>query len=116
MKKILIVDDEDVILDTYQEMLSDKYNVDVCNNPMDVLAMCKDNQYDVVVTDYNMHGMDGLTLSNAIVNEIGAKIIMMTGNVDTQYIEDNPNVSGIVIKPVMIKTLKAEIETVLNKV
>lgn len=59
-KSILIVDDEELfgtILMRFME--KEEYVVSYCNNPSDALLLSRKRNFDIIVTDYDMPGMNG---------------------------------------------------------
>lgn len=114
MHKVLMVDDEAVILEIFQEMLSDEFHVDVCNSPNNALEMIKANQYDVVITDYNMKELDGISLSQLINKTTSVKIILVTGNVDIFSISEYPQIFALIRKPCSMREVKRVIRLAIN--
>ncbi|MBN1431168.1 MAG: response regulator [Methanomicrobiaceae archaeon] len=62
MIKILIVDDERTLLDAEALYLKRKENIDsdICTSPLDALELLELNSYDLIVSDYEMPGLNGL--------------------------------------------------------
>ncbi|MEZ4805674.1 MAG: sigma-54 dependent transcriptional regulator [Bacteroidia bacterium] len=61
MPKILVIDDEKPIRDALQNILTaEQYQVDIIENGKKGLEMLKETNYDVVLCDIKMPGMDGL--------------------------------------------------------
>jgi two-component system, chemotaxis family, chemotaxis protein CheY len=68
-KQILIVDDNDIILNVMEqniEMVHPEYQVVLAENGFIALNKLQNLSFDLVVTDYNMPGMDGLELAATI--------------------------------------------------
>ncbi len=64
---ILVVDDEVDTCCNLSDILTDLgYGVDVAHEGQTALAMVRRKSYDVALLDYNMPGMDGLTLYREI--------------------------------------------------
>jgi CheY-like chemotaxis protein len=62
MRKILLVEDEDILRETYEIILSvEPYNLDTAVNGEDALRKCKENKYDLILLDLMMPVMDGVT-------------------------------------------------------
>lgn len=100
MPRILIVDDEPMItstLATLIEMMLD-YEVTTCNNPLELMAedYLKTNQFDLVISDFMMPGMDGLKLLSKIL-EVQPTIvpILLTGYSDKESAIKSINELGL---------------------
>lgn len=65
---LLLVDDEAVVLDATKAYLTTCYHfrVDTALSGPEALACIADTKYDAVILDYDMEGMDGLLLLQAI--------------------------------------------------
>jgi CheY-like chemotaxis protein len=62
-KRVLVVDDEQVLRDLYSEVLSEAgYSVMTAASGVAALALVAAQPFDLVVTDYRMEGMDGIEL------------------------------------------------------
>ncbi|MDB5181664.1 MAG: DNA-binding response regulator VicR [Candidatus Saccharibacteria bacterium] len=91
MRKILVVEDEDILRETYLTILStEPYLVDVASNGEEALIKCQDTSYDLVLLDLMMPIMNGVDfLKHAPVAT--TKIIIMSnlssGDLLTQAIE-----------------------------
>ena len=65
--KILCVDDETVILDSFRKILVlDGYSVDTVENGKEALGLIQTHHYDFVFTDLKMPEMDGLEVTKSI--------------------------------------------------
>jgi len=60
MKKILLVDDEQNVLNALQRELKDLYEIKVFDNPVAALECCRKTQFDLVIADYKMPEMNGI--------------------------------------------------------
>ncbi len=60
MRKILLVDDESSVLNALRRELKDHYEVETFDSPVDALKHCRDNAFDLVISDYKMPEMNGL--------------------------------------------------------
>jgi len=62
--KILCVDDEDVILDSFRKILVlDGYAVDTVKSGQEAVSLIKSNHYDFLFTDLKMPEMDGVEVT-----------------------------------------------------
>jgi CheY-like chemotaxis protein len=65
--KIICVDDEDVILDSFRKILVlDGYSVDTVNSGPEAINLIKSNHYDFLFTDLKMPEMDGVEVTKAV--------------------------------------------------
>jgi len=86
--KILILEDDEILLETIQELLEDKgYNVDVAINGDEVLNLTFENTYALYIFDVNVPKMNGFELLKELRKaEDNTPVIYMTALVDIQSI------------------------------
>jgi len=60
MKKILLVDDEQNVLNALRRELKNHFEIESFDNPVTALERCRDTEFDLVVADYKMPQMNGL--------------------------------------------------------
>ncbi|MFW9991574.1 MAG: PAS domain-containing protein [Candidatus Odinarchaeota archaeon] len=82
--KVLLVDDEQDFLELtkiYLKKISNgRITVDYTTSPESVTSKIAENDYDVIVSDYQMPGMDGLRLFSALLAlELDIPFIIFTG-------------------------------------
>ncbi len=64
---ILIVDDEDSVRDSlYNWFIDDGYRVDCAENAKKALSLLNEKEYDIVLADIKMPGMDGMEMHRRI--------------------------------------------------
>jgi CheY-like chemotaxis protein len=88
-KKILIIDDDKTLLDVLSQLLTRLDYEAVCaDNGYSGLDLFLKGQFEIVLTDYDMPGMDGITLAHQI-KDISADtmVILMTGHDKSSIIE-----------------------------
>lgn len=67
MSKILVVDDELSIRETFEILLTrEGYSVDVAAGGLEAITLFNDKQYDLVITDIRMPGMSGVEVLKSI--------------------------------------------------
>jgi DNA-binding NtrC family response regulator len=113
--KILIVDDELLIRDLlYDYFLSKNYSIMTANNADEALDLVDQHpDFDVVLTDIKMGGIDGLQLVDDIrQNHPSLPIIVMTAfpSVETAVDALRKRVYDYIIKPFNINRLYAVVE------
>src|SRR5690606_33940960 len=79
--KILCVDDEDVILDSFRKILVlDGYAVDTVTKGQEALKLIQNHHYDFVFTDLKMPEMDGVEVTKAVKHlRPDIDVIIITG-------------------------------------
>jgi len=79
--KILCVDDENVILDSFRKILViDGYSVDTVTNGKEALGLIQSHHYDFVFTDLKMPEMDGVEVTKAVKHlRPDIDVIIITG-------------------------------------
>jgi len=93
-EKILIVDDEPDMLKLLSMILREKtpYEVITTNNPIEAVELARRDDFDLVITDLKMPGLDGLQLLEEVKKkdeDIPVIIITAYGTIDaaTEAIE-----------------------------
>ena len=65
--RILCVDDEEVILDSFRKMLVlGGYSIDTVESGPEALGLIRKHDYDFVFTDLKMPGMDGIEVTKSV--------------------------------------------------
>jgi len=79
--RILCVDDESVILDSFRKILVlDGYSVDTVENGKEALGLVQTHSYDFVFTDLKMPEMDGLDVTKSVKHlRPDIDVIIITG-------------------------------------
>jgi CheY-like chemotaxis protein len=85
--RILAVDDEPVILDSFRKILVlAGYSVDTVESGQEALSLVRKNDYDLVFTDLKMPGMDGLDVVKAVHHlrpDVDVAVITGYGTIET---------------------------------
>ncbi|MCX7988368.1 MAG: response regulator [Thermodesulfovibrio sp.] len=87
-EKILIVDDEPDMLKLLSMILREKtpYDVITTNNPIEAVQLVKTTDFDLIITDLKMPGLDGLQLLEEVKKkneDIPVVIITAYGTIDS---------------------------------
>lgn len=102
--KILWVDDEIDLLKPHILFLEKKnYDVTICNNGLDAIALFEEDNFDIVFLDENMPGMSGLeTLSEMKEKKSAIPMIMITKSEEEYIMEEaiGSKIADYLIKPV----------------
>ena len=115
--KVLVVDDEPKICHLIEELLKmEGYQVDVSFSGIEALQMIKKGNYEMLLTDLKMPGIDGLELIRKAKEEYPEiRAIMVTGyaTVDTAVQSLRYGVDDYITKPFNIFELKKAVKQTL---
>jgi len=80
-RKVLVVDDDPVVGQSFNRVLSRKgYAVITANNGDEALAKLQSEHYDIVYTDLRMPGMDGLDVAEQVkARQPWTPVVIVTG-------------------------------------
>jgi CheY-like chemotaxis protein len=87
--KILLLDDDDQMLELYQELLKQlpsQPDVQVCNTGARAIAMLESEPFTLLITDLRMPKMDGLQVLAIVRRKFPQlRIVVLTGVLDEEY-------------------------------
>ncbi|HTF38258.1 MAG TPA: sigma-54 dependent transcriptional regulator [Blastocatellia bacterium] len=88
--KVLVVDDEKNQREIYTLILGDDgYEVTTAQSGEQALRFAGENTFDLVLTDYKMAGMDGLTLLNELLKlDPSIIVVMMTAHGSVESVKE----------------------------
>jgi two-component system chemotaxis response regulator CheY len=119
--KVMIVDDQASMRAMIRRALEDYGFRDVrdCAGGDEALAAVRANRVHLIISDYNMPGMDGLGLLEAVRGDavIGKTVfIMLTGSADRDIVQKAAalGVNNYLVKPFAPAALKEKIERVFG--
>jgi DNA-binding NtrC family response regulator len=103
-QRILIVDDEPPTLDLLARILREKTDYDVAteSNPLEVPRILEREQFDLLVTDLGMHGLDGMRILELVRSqERFEEVVIITafGSLDSVLQAMGQRVFDYLIKP-----------------
>ena len=116
--RILVVDDEEGLRDILSDIISMLgYQVTLSSSGEDALSQCLTTPFDLVLTDLQMPGMDGLTLARHIKNGAPSTIvILMTAlglNELMEKIEES-RIDSFILKPFGFDDIKETFRKMLE--
>ncbi len=118
LKKILVVDDDEIIFTMLGMALAGEGVVDCAGNGRHALAKVAETFYDVLIVDMDMPDMNGLEFyKNAvrIFPAIKERIIFFTGTCDEGYLSFfRENNLRYLAKPSSLKDIKDSVKEILN--
>lgn len=117
MKKIVIIDDERDLLETFKDYFQlMNYLVYTADNGLDGLKQIQ-HQPDIIILDVNMPEMDGFELCAAIREQITCPIVFLSAKEDEESRIQGLTIGGddYLVKPVSLKELGLRIEAHLRR-
>ncbi|MFA9392789.1 MAG: response regulator [Prolixibacteraceae bacterium] len=118
--KILLVDDHAIVLDGIKSLLAKIENIEiagVARNGVEGLEQLKITEADLILTDLNMPGMDGMEFIKTIRNDFPpTKIIVLSLHDEPAFIRNimKYRVQGYILKNDASSELVEAVERVLN--
>jgi signal transduction histidine kinase/DNA-binding response OmpR family regulator len=81
---LLVADDETDLLGVFEEFMKDDFDLELAQTGTDAIERIRARHHDVIVTDINMPGADGLTVLR-VAKEVDpeTEVVMLTGNAST---------------------------------
>lgn len=93
---ILFVDDEELLLSSYQMLFNDDYDVFLASSAEEALLCLEKRNFALVVSDYDMGGINGVEFLNIVRDKYPETIrILLTGYNDINIVVDAVNESNI---------------------
>ena len=120
--KILVVDDFSTMRRIIKNLLKDLgfSNIQEADDGSTALPMLQQGDFDFVVTDWNMPGMQGIDLLRAIRADDKLKhlpVLMVTAEAKKEQIvaAAQAGVNGYVVKPFTAATLKEKLDKIIER-
>ena len=119
--KFLVVDDFSTMRRIVKNLLHDLgyQNVTEADDGKTALPMLQDGHYDFLITDWNMPGMPGIDLLQAVRSDQKLSklpVLMLTAEAKREQIvrAAQAGVNGYVIKPFTAVTLKEKLDKIFD--
>ncbi|ASP46606.1 MAG: chemotaxis response regulator CheY [Colwellia polaris] len=120
--KVLVVDDFSTMRRIIKNLLRDLgfTNISEADDGNTALPMLKDGNFDFVVTDWNMPGMQGIDLLKAIradSNLSHIPVLMVTAEAKKEQIimAAQAGVNGYIVKPFTAATLNTKLDKIFER-
>ncbi len=121
--KILVVDDFSTMRRIIKNLLRDLgfSNADEADDGLTALPMLQAGNYDLLITDWNMPGMQGIDLLRAVRADpklSSMPVLMVTAEQKkAQIIEAaQAGVNGYIVKPFTAATLKEKLDKIYERI
>ncbi|MGV8091316.1 MAG: sigma-54-dependent transcriptional regulator [Mangrovibacterium sp.] len=119
MSRILVIDDERSIRNTLKDILQyEKYDVDLAEDGTQGLELINKSEYDIVLCDIKMPGMDGIeVLQNIQASFPDTPVVMISGhgNIDTAVESIKKGAYDYIEKPLDLNRLLITIRNAMDK-
>lgn len=118
MIKVLLVDDQDILVEGLRIILGKEEDIEICgtaNNGRKAYEACKNQRPDVVLMDIKMPVMDGVEATAMIKRDFpDVKVIVLTTFNDDEYIYDalKNGASGYLLKDASPSEIAGAVRTV----
>ena len=122
-KKILILDDEELIIRTLARLLEKSgYEVLVVKNGQDAVAMVEEDEIDLIISDIRMPGLNGLEAMKSVCQkqeQNGKKkipLIFITGYADLHLEQEAKELKPVdyIYKPFDLSELMTKVKEALQ--
>jgi CheY-like chemotaxis protein len=118
--KILLVDDNPMVLGMLRQALSPIANVSTAGDAADALLKAVDESPDLLVSDYRMPGMDGRQLLEKLKSRpatAGIAVILMASKGDiSERLSTQEHVEDYIEKPFFLKEAIRRIKRVVDRI
>lgn len=119
-KKILVIDDEIMLLSLLERSLSPDFEVKTASSGRDAARLCEENKFDLLIMDVNMPEADGFQTLSSIRNLDGYRtipVLFLSGRneLDSKLLAFELGAKDYIQKPIHTKELKARIRVHLEK-
>jgi CheY-like chemotaxis protein len=118
--KVLLVDDNPMVLGLLRGALTPLANVTTSNDSADALLKAVDDPPDLLVSDYRMPGMDGHQLVEKLKsrpNTAGISVILLASKADiSEKLTHHEPIDDFVEKPFFLKEATHRIKRVIDKI
>jgi CheY-like chemotaxis protein len=117
-RRLLIVDDEKLLLRSLSRALQHEYEVVTTSSPIEALRLASSGEHwDIVLSDVTMPGMSGIELASRLSSSCPAlvgRIVLMTGGARTEHAHSVLERCGLTVitKPIDMSHLLRVLATV----
>ena len=115
---LLVVDDDEAILQLVSIHLEQAgYHVIKASNAEAALAFLQKQQFDLIIIDVMMPGMDGFQLANIVTKQYEVPVIMLTakGQIEDKQKGFEQGIDDYIVKPFETKELLFRVNAILRR-
>ena len=118
-RRILVVDDEESICRTLREILEDEgHNVEICLDGESALAILEKKEFDVILLDVWLPGVDGLEVLKRIQkHRYGVEVIMISGHatIETAVKATRLGACDFIEKPLSLERILLAVSNAIHR-
>ncbi len=117
--RVLLIDDETVFVESLSKVLARRgITVQSAPDGHRALDLLTNQQFDVIVLDLRMPGMDGLATLKAIRGrDTLTPVLVLTGHIDVKQVSDvlKEGAAEVLLKPCPVENLVSSIENAYER-
>jgi signal transduction histidine kinase len=117
-RRILIVDDEEVIRTLFALSLGERYECVTAADTQEALKLLAEEQFALVISDVQMPGLSGVELLRKIVSDFPDTVVIMVSGIDrSQRVIDALRIGAFdyLLKPCDLDVLQLRVEQALER-
>jgi DNA-binding response OmpR family regulator len=117
--KILIVDDDKTLLSALKTVLDKDNDVTVCNDGNKAIELCRNEKFDLIITDLMMPGASGLeVLTETRKIDPGSLVVLITGfaSLETAVQAIREGAYDYITKPFKLEEIKIIVNNAREKI
>lgn len=118
-EKILVIDDEDVILQLFRDILTRiNYEVKTATSGKEGIKLFEDERFDLIITDIKMPGISGIDIIRHVRennNEVPIIVVTGHGTIDIAIDSLKLGSQGFILKPFTPEEIEAAIVDAMEK-
>lgn len=117
--RLLVVEDEEALCASIAEGLRlDGYEVDTCRDGAEALELCEIENYDLILLDLNLPGLDGMEVLRRLRkedNETGVLILSARGQIRDKVAGLDAGANDYLTKPFHFEELEARVRSLTRR-
>ncbi|MBI5057235.1 MAG: response regulator [Nitrospirae bacterium] len=118
-KRLIIVEDEETLCESLKRVLTrEGYTVDAVNSAEDAFNMLEEKEYDLIITDIILPGLNGIKLIKRIKEKNPEQtVVVMTAYASLETAEEalSAGAYDYIVKPVMHEEIKQIVKNALTR-
>ena len=116
--RVLVVEDNERLLESIVQVLSEEYTIDTAINGDDALYLAEQDIYDAIILDVMLPEMDGFEVLHRLRDKnVNTPVLFLTAKDSLEDRVKGLNLGGddYIVKPFQIQELKARLKAILRR-